>query len=89
MPTPIDEVMKQFEEEFGHLACDDRLSKCNCTPEEHELRSSIPVIKDFIRTAFKQYGNKIYQIAWAEGRRAERNISASEHPEWEGKQTVC
>ena len=39
--------------------------------------------------AITRLKHEVYEVAWAEGRRAERTINASEHPEWEGKQTVA
>lgn len=39
---------EEFDKEFGHLYCGERISKCNCTEPEHELRSRILDIKDFI-----------------------------------------
>jgi len=42
------EIIEGFDERFGNLACEQRFSKCNCTEAEHELRSAIPEIKDFL-----------------------------------------
>ncbi len=41
---------EKFDEEFGWLTCTDRITKCSCSEDEHELRQNIPAIKEFIKS---------------------------------------
>ena len=48
--TNIETIIEKFDENFGNLACYERITKCNCGQEEHELRQAISDIKSFLQT---------------------------------------
>jgi len=51
----------EFDNNWGHLVCSERMSKCDCTEEEHNVKSQIIYIKDFIRNIIKEEKEKLLE----------------------------